>query len=279
MRRFVLLSAVAGGLLLQVLGLQVLGVSSAALAEPPVRIDENPIAGNPAAGGAVSGAVVAPLAVPASETVEPSNLTAGIGLAAESQAGTEALAKPKPPAPPAVVARINLSSQRMEVSVNGASVHSWAISSGRAGYASPRGTWRVQWTSRIWYSKKYDNAPMPHAVFFTGGVAVHATSAVGMLGRPASHGCIRLAPANAAQFYALVQKHGIKQTQIQVFGSPPTGAVASRRDRDRDEDQGRGSRPDRRRVAGRRVAALDEISSTVGPDSYVQNGIRYVRVR
>ena len=87
MHRFVLLSAVAGGLLLQVLGLQVLGVSSAALAEPPVRIDENPIAGNPAAGGAVSGAVVAPLAVPASETVEPSNLTAGIGLAAESQAG------------------------------------------------------------------------------------------------------------------------------------------------------------------------------------------------
>ena len=182
-------------------------------------------------------------------------------------------------APPTVVARINLSSQRMEVSVNGAALHSWAISSGRAGYASPRGTWRVQWTSRIWYSKKYDNAPMPHAVFFTGGVAVHATSATGMLGRPASHGCIRLAPANAAQFYALVQKHGNKQTQIQVFGSPPQSAVASRRERDRDEDAGRSSRSDRRRVASRRMASMDDEGPSGGRDSFVQNGIRYVRVR
>ena len=110
-------------------------------------------------------------------------------------------------------------------------------------------------------------------------VAVHATSATGMLGRPASHGCIRLAPANAAQFYALVQKHGNKQTQIQVFGSPPQGAVASRRDRDRDEDAGRNSRSDRRRVASRRMASMDDERPSGGRDSFVQNGIRYVRVR
>ena len=273
MRRFVLLSTFAVSL-----GFSLLGPSTPAAAEPPGPIEASPAAA----------AIVAPLSMPseaasAPSAPAPSAMTAGIAPAAPEkpapeklapEAAPEIAAKPKPPAPPAVVAKINLSSQRMEVSVNGATLHTWAISSGRAGYASPRGTWRVQWTSRIWYSKKYDNAPMPHAVFFTGGVAVHATSATGMLGRPASHGCIRLAPGNAAQFYALVQKHGNKQTQIQVFGSPPNGAVASRRDRDGDEDTGRSTRPDRRRVTSRRTASLDDGR----PSSFVQNGIRYVRV-
>ena len=264
MRRFVLLSALAAGL-----GLPLCGISFPVAAEPPVPIDESPAAA----------AILAPLARPSAADLAPSALTAGIAPAATETPVPELGLKPKPPAPPAVVARINLSSQRMEVAVNGNAVHSWPISSGRSGYASPRGTWRVQWTSRIWYSKKYDNAPMPHAVFFTGGVAVHATSATGMLGRPASHGCIRLAPANAAQFYALVQKHGNKQTQIQVFGSGPgAAAIASRRDRDRDEDTARPSRQDRRRVSSRRVASLDDRHQN-GPASYIQNGIRYVRVR
>ena len=269
MRHFVVPSALA-----VCLGFQLLGLALPARAEPPVTMDSSPPAGTFAP-------QFAPPAAVSAATVEPSALTAGIGLAAEPAAPDVVVipAKPKPPALPAVVARINLSSQRMEVSVNGTSLHSWPISSGRAGYESPRGTWRVQWTSKIWYSKKYDNAPMPHAVFFTGGVAVHATSATGMLGRPASHGCIRLAPASAAQFYALVQKHGNKQTQIQVFGSPPQGAVASRRDRDRDEDAGRSSRSDRRRVASRRMASMDDEGPSGGRDSFVQNGIRYVRVR
>lgn len=191
--------------------------------------------------------------------------------------------KPQP-VPPTIVARINLATQRMEVSVNGISTHSWAVSSGRSGFESPRGTWRVQWTVKMHYSRKYDNAPMPHSVFFTGGVAVHATSAVGMLGRPASHGCIRLAPANAAQFYALVNKHGAKQTEIQVFGNPPIGAVAARSNRD--NEASRAARNDGRAKANRnqgqqnrRVAALDVGGPTDGRQSFVQNGVRYVRVR
>ncbi len=74
-------------------------------------------------------------------------------------------------------------------------------------------------------------APMPHAVFFNGGIAVHATSAVGMLGRPASHGCIRLAPGNAATFFNLVARHGKGATRIVVHGSPRNEepAVASRK--------------------------------------------------
>jgi lipoprotein-anchoring transpeptidase ErfK/SrfK len=67
-----------------------------------------------------------------------------------------------------------------------------------------------------YYSKTYDNAPMPHAVFFTGGYAVHATEAVARLGSPASHGCVRLAPENAATFFALVQAYGARMTTIRV---------------------------------------------------------------
>jgi lipoprotein-anchoring transpeptidase ErfK/SrfK len=169
--------------------------------------------------GTTSGpAVAAPAAeAPASApTLEPKSETGD--RAAEA-------AKPKP-VPPSLIAKINLSTQKMDVIVDGQSKHSWAISSGRAGYASPRGTYRVNWTAKMWYSRKYDMAPMPHAVFFTGGVAIHATSSVGLLGRPASHGCIRLAPANAAAFYALVQKHGNARTQIQVFGSGPSDQMA-----------------------------------------------------
>ena len=69
---------------------------------------------------------------------------------------------------------------------------------------------------RMHYSKKYDNAPMPNSIFFLGGYAIHATYYINQLGRPASHGCIRLHPQNAAKLYALVQKHGLKSTRITI---------------------------------------------------------------
>ena len=199
--------------------------------------------------------------------------------------------KPKPVVPearaqnapvgPSLIAKINLTSQRLEVIEGGATRHSWAISSGREEFPSPRGTYRVQWTAKMWHSRKYDMAPMPHAVFFTGGVAVHATSAVGQLGRPASHGCIRLAPGHAALFYSLVQKHGNARTQIQVFGSPPSSAIASRRERtpvDRiaraDFIGGQGLGPSRNGMVH-----LAPGSRYAGSASFTHNGIRYVRVR
>lgn len=217
-------------------------------------------------------------------TTEPAAAAVGAAHVPSLAATPEPLAeieKPKP-IPPSLIAKINLSSQRMEVIVDGVSRHSWAISSGRSGYASPRGTYRVQWTAKMWHSRKYDMAPMPHAVFFTGGVAVHATSAVGMLGRPASHGCIRLAPANAATFYALVQRHGNKQTQIQVFGSAGE-PVARRRDRAGSEVAERRGRDQsliqRAAYQGRTVYQLPPGSPHAGRDSFVQNGVRYVRMR
>ncbi len=68
----------------------------------------------------------------------------------------------------------------------------------------------------MWYSRKYDNSPMPYSVFYYGGYAIHGTNYVKRLGRPASHGCIRLQTANAATFYSLVQRHGRADTRIVV---------------------------------------------------------------
>ena len=115
-----------------------------------------------------------------------------------------------------VVARVDLSSQTMHVTVNGRTYARWKISSGRRGYRTPTGTWRAKWTKRMHYSRKYDNSPMPYSVFYHRGYAVHGTNYVRRLGRPASHGCIRLRTANARKFYNLVRRHGRRNTLIKV---------------------------------------------------------------
>jgi L,D-transpeptidase catalytic domain len=168
---------------------------------------------------------------------EPGPLAGG---GASAPAATEApmapvvAAAPAKPLPPAITltANINLTTQRMTVSAHGKTLHSWAISSGARGYETPAGNFKPQWQSKLWHSRTYDNAPMPHAVFFNDGIAVHATTSIGRLGSPASHGCIRLSPANAAQFYALVGRHGNVHTKIAVTGRPHfNDEVASRRTR------------------------------------------------
>ncbi|MCH9808431.1 MAG: L,D-transpeptidase family protein [Alphaproteobacteria bacterium] len=142
------------------------------------------------------------------------------------------VSKPKPrPVATSLRASINLSSQTMTVKVHGKTKYVWKISSGRKGYITPNGTWRPKWMSRMHYSKKYDNAPMPHSVFFHGGYAIHATYATGRLGRPASHGCIRLSPSNAKRFYGLVSKYGKSATRISITGRTPTYRVAKRKTR------------------------------------------------
>lgn len=115
-----------------------------------------------------------------------------------------------------VEARVSLSSQRMYVSVNGVRKYTWAVSTGRSGYGTPTGSYRPQRLEKMWYSSKYDNAPMPHSVFFRGGYAIHGTNAVSRLGSRASHGCVRLAPGNAATLYSLVSKYGMGNTRVVV---------------------------------------------------------------
>lgn len=275
MRVVVLLAAVAAGA-------GSLPAVAQQAAPPPVAI-VNP-------GTAPAAAAPATPAVEAASPAEPATAKAAAAPKAEIAA------KPRPPAPPAVVARINLTAQRLDVTIGGQHVHSWAISSGREGFPTPRGIYRPQWTARMWHSRKYDMAPMPHSVFFTGGVAVHATSATGLLGRPASHGCVRLAPSHAATFYGLVHKHGLRNVRIEVFGTPPAPSVASRRERPRLAGRGIAAGTPvsaydyawNRRAGGVQRSAsvrhpgmihLPPGSPLEGRDSFELNGIRYVRVR
>ena len=117
---------------------------------------------------------------------------------------------------PNVVVHIDKSSQRMSVSVDGATRYNWAISTGRDGYGTPSGTYHPQAMMRSYFSKKYYNAPMPHAIFFYYGFAIHGTNDISRLGGPASHGCVRLHPANAATLFALVQRSGPRNTTIEI---------------------------------------------------------------
>jgi lipoprotein-anchoring transpeptidase ErfK/SrfK len=117
---------------------------------------------------------------------------------------------------PVVSVVIDISSQSMSVRVNGWYYGHWKVSTARAGYHTPRGTYRVQRTAKVYYSRKFDNAPMPNSVFFKGGNAIHGSYHVKSLGRPASHGCVRLHPSNAAKLYNLVQKYGSRSTRITI---------------------------------------------------------------
>jgi hypothetical protein len=112
---------------------------------------------------------------------------------------------------------IDLSSQTMHVESSRGS-HSWPVSTARAGYVTPRGYYSARSLQRMHYSRKYDMSPMPYSIFFRGGYAIHGSYATGALGRPASHGCVRLAPENAAVLYQLVQTEG---ASISITGSPP----------------------------------------------------------
>jgi lipoprotein-anchoring transpeptidase ErfK/SrfK len=106
----------------------------------------------------------------------------------------------------------------MIVSVNGKVRHRWPVSTARRGYRTPVGHFRPTRLHRMWYSTIYNNSPMPYSVFFRGGYAIHGTNYVGRLGRPASHGCVRLHTGAARQLYGLIQKHGARNTRIRITG-------------------------------------------------------------
>ncbi len=115
-----------------------------------------------------------------------------------------------------LIANVSLSSQTMTVTQNGIVRYKWKVSTARNGYVTPQGSWKAKWLSKNHRSRKYDNAPMPYAVFYNGGYAVHATYDLKRLGRPASHGCVRLHPDNAATFFSLASRAGVANTKIVV---------------------------------------------------------------
>ncbi len=109
---------------------------------------------------------------------------------------------------------ISKTHQMMQVDTDEGS-YQFPVSTARKGYNTPTGTFRPYSLQPMHYSKKFDNAPMPHSIFFSGGYAIHATPHIRNLGRPASHGCVRLHPDDAAFLYNLV-KHDRGGTTIRI---------------------------------------------------------------
>ena len=131
--------------------------------------------------------------------------------------GAALLATAAGPACATVSISIDLAAQSMHVeSASGA--YDWKVSTAREGYVTPTGTFAPERLMEVYHSKKYDNAPMPHAVFFYYGYAIHGTNATRQLGQPASHGCIRLAPENATKLFNMMKAEG---GTITIAGSPP----------------------------------------------------------
>lgn len=107
------------------------------------------------------------------------------------------------------------SEQRMYVETP-TDYYEWNVSTARKGYNTPEGTYQPYLLKSMHYSSKYDNAPMPNSIFFHGGYAIHATYDVKNLGRPASHGCIRLSPQNARWLFQIVKDYGKDNTYIEI---------------------------------------------------------------
>ena len=131
-----------------------------------------------------------------------------------------------------IVISINKSTQRMLVSVDGQTRYDWAVSTGRAGYNTPSGVFKVNRMDAAHYSKEYENAFMPDSMFFDlHGHAIHGFNDVPHLGMAVSHGCVRLSPANAAVLFNLVKQEGLANTTVEIGGHIPARSaplVASR---------------------------------------------------
>lgn len=132
----------------------------------------------------------------------------------------------------AVLVTIDKSIQQMTVEVDGRPLYQWPVSTGKAGYDTPNGKFKAFRMERDHYSKEWDEAPMPHSIFFTPkGHAIHGSFETKRLGSPASHGCVRLAPENAKTLFELVEQEGVLNTTVALTGVAPSRAPAVARRR------------------------------------------------
>ena len=115
-----------------------------------------------------------------------------------------------------IIAVVDKSDQKLHLYENGLKKHSWEVSTARKGKVTPTGTWNAKWLSKYHKSTIYNNAPMPYSIFYNGNFAIHGTDQIGRLGTPASSGCVRLHPENAAVLYAMVEQVGKSNFAIRV---------------------------------------------------------------
>jgi hypothetical protein len=131
-----------------------------------------------------------------------------------------------------VAITVDKDAQMMTVAVDGVERYHWPVSTGNPSHETPNGSFRTFRMEEDHYSKEFDDAPMPHSIFFTKiGHAIHGTESEGRLGTPVSHGCVRLSRANATTLYALVQEQGVLNTTVTLTGSSTVALARNPRPR------------------------------------------------
>ncbi len=169
---------------------------------------------------------------------------------------------------------IDKSAQKMTVTVDGEDRYTWPVSTGRPGYDTPSGEFQPFRMERDHFSREWDDAPMPNSVFFTKiGHAIHGTFEAKNLGRPVSHGCVRLSRENSATLFALVKEEGVFNTRVRLIGDTPKASdvpVARHepakdrnvtRNRDNDRDAARNTNWDASRNTSRAYVRNDTTDS------------------
>ena len=128
------------------------------------------------------------------------------------------------PSDAALLITIDKAAQRMIVSRNDVPLHDWPVSTGQRGYDTPAGVFQPFRMEKDHFSREWDEAPMPHSIFFTkDGHAIHGSFEVKKLGRPASHGCVRISPQHAAILWGLVREEKMANTRVVLTGTIPGG--------------------------------------------------------
>jgi lipoprotein-anchoring transpeptidase ErfK/SrfK len=115
-----------------------------------------------------------------------------------------------------VVARVSISSQTMKVFHEGRHIYTWPVSTAKSGKITPTGIYQPEFLSRHHRSRRYNNAPMPFAIFYDGNYAIHGTDQIKRLGKPASHGCVRLHPDNAEILFKMVKWEGMENMRVEI---------------------------------------------------------------
>jgi L,D-transpeptidase-like protein len=183
---------------------------------------------------------------------------------------------------------IDKDNQQMTVAVDGVARYHWPVSTGIPSRETPNGSFRAFRMEEDHYSKEFDDAPMPHSIFFTKiGHAIHGTDWVSRLGTPASHGCVRLSRGNASTLYALVEQQGVLNTTVTLTGSAQVALM--RNPRGRNTNVARGTQPSDyqytaagdpvdltpQAVPGRRVAPQVQDDGYIYPADGSDNSARY----
>ena len=115
-----------------------------------------------------------------------------------------------------VVAHVSITAQVMKVYHEGRLLFTWPVSTAKPGKITPTGTYSPEFLSRNHRSKRYNNAPMPFAIFYDGHYAIHGTDQIKKLGAPASRGCVRLHPDNARILFDMVKAEGMENMRVVI---------------------------------------------------------------